>query len=193
MPFAWDPDVFPYYESSGEFDFDVVFIGGWDKEREKWLSPLGEYFDLKIWGPFYWGTRTRRGSSLRRCWQGAAVRDHAAAKILSCSRIALNIFRKQNMPDGVIMRTFEQPGCGAFSLSSRTAGGLEIYPEGEAGAYFSTPEELRAKIIFYLENDSLRIQMAKNAHEITEKAHTYLHRANKVLAMYAHIMQNKSI
>ena len=40
------------------------------------------------------------------------------------------------------MRTFELPGAGGFLLATRTAGAAEIYPEGEAGAYFGSVGEL---------------------------------------------------
>ena len=70
LPFAWDPVVFPHIGLAADPAHRVVFVGGWDREREEWLTPLAERFDLKIWGPAYWGQRTRLGSPLRQCWQG---------------------------------------------------------------------------------------------------------------------------
>jgi len=185
LPFAWDPHVFPARASWSNFkyDYDTVFVGGWDREREEWLTPVARAFDLKIWGPDYWGTRTRRGSPLRRCWQGGAVRGPEASSLLCRSRIALNVFRRQNLPDGVIMRTFELPGCGAFSLSTRSAGAAEIFPEGEAAAYFSTAEELREQIARYLADEEARLRISLNAHAIVEGEHSYVHRARRILAI----------
>jgi len=44
LPFAWDPHVFTARESWCEqkCDYDTVFIGGWDRERETWPLPDGQ-------------------------------------------------------------------------------------------------------------------------------------------------------
>ncbi len=186
LPFAWDPHVFTARESWCEqkCDYDTVFIGGWDRERETWLSPMAKSFDLKIWGPDYWKTRTRLGSPLRRCWQGSAIWGREASHVLQRSKIAINIFRRQNLPDGVIMRTFELPGCGCFPLSTRSTGALEIFPEGEAAAYFSTPEELHDQTARYLVDEETRLRISKSAHSIVASKHTYLHRARQILSIF---------
>jgi spore maturation protein CgeB len=190
LPFAWDPEVFPYKVwPNTEYDHDVVFIGGWDQKREWWLTLLAQSFDVKIWGPDYWGTRSHPNSPLRNSWQGTPVRGVEASRILRRSRIALNIIREQNMPDGVIMRTFELPGCGVFALSTRTEGALEILPEGRAGAYFSTIEECICQIDRYLSNDRLRTEIAQNAHAIVCHKHQYTHRVRQILRAYLELSQ----
>lgn len=185
LPFAWDPVVFPYSRPSNghRTEFDVVFIGGWDRHREEWLTPLARRFPLKIWGPEYWGTRTRPRSPLRECWQGRAVRGKDGADIIHRSKIALSVFRLQNMPDGVIMRTFEVPGCGGFLLANRTAGATEIFPEDEAGGYFDTMDELMERTAHFLESHDHREEIAKRAHNIV-RDHTYTARARQVIDTY---------
>jgi spore maturation protein CgeB len=184
LPFAWDPEAFPYIGLSATPSHDVVFIGGWDREREEWLTPIAMQFDLKIWGPGYWQTRTRPGSILRRCWQGHAVSGPEAARILCDSRISVNILRRQNLPDGTNMRTFEVPGCGALAVSTRTRGALEILPEGEGGWYFSTPEQCAAVIAQLAGADDLRRQAAQRAHEIVLDGHQYIDRARRIIEFY---------
>lgn len=184
LPFAWDPQVFPHVGAGeGAAESTVVFIGGWDRHREKWLEPVAERFDLRIWGPAYWSRRTRPGSPLRRCWQGSALRGRAAAKVLSNAAISLNILREQNLPDGTNMRTFEIPGAGGFQLATRTSGATKIFPEGEAGAYFGSVEEMLEKIDDYLERPAERQRMARCAHSTTEAEHRYLHRVDRILSI----------
>lgn len=181
LPFAWDPKVFPRVDCGTVEGADVVFVGGWDPNRERWLEPVAKHFQLKIWGPDYWGNRTRRGSRLRRSWQGHALRGPEAARTVAGAKIVLNIIRDQNLPDGTNMRTFEVPGAGGFLLATRTAGATEIYPEGEAGAYFSSVEELLEKLEHYLARPEERGAIAGRAHQITAREHRYVHRARRIL------------
>lgn len=187
FPFAWDPEVFPYVakvpgsESNARDGPEVVFVGGWDRRRERWLEPVAEHFELEIWGPDYWGTRTRRGSPLRECWRGRALRGREAAEAVVEADIALNVLREQNLPDGTNMRTFEVPGAGGFLLSTRTSGATGIYAEGAAGAYFGSVKEMLEKIDHYLAHRDDRRAIARRAHKITASEHRYVHRARRIL------------
>lgn len=184
LPFAWDPVMFPYVGLLAEPTCQVVFVGGWDRDREAWLTQLAGRFDLEIWGPAYWRTRTKVGSPLRRCWQGAAVEGPGAARVIANAAIALNPLRRQNLPDGVNMRTFEVPGCGGFALASRTAGAQAIFPEGTAGAYFSSLEESSEQIEHFLTRPVERIELAENAHTLVADGHQYVDRVQRVLDVF---------
>ena len=48
------------------------------------------------------------------------------------------------------MRTFEIPACFGFALSTKTKEQQDFFKEGAEADYFSTPEELKQKIDFYL-------------------------------------------
>ncbi|MGI8825094.1 MAG: CgeB family protein [Chloroflexota bacterium] len=184
LPFAWDPEAFPHIGLSAEPVNDVVFVGSWDPEREHWLEPIARHFNLKIWGPPYWRTRSRSGSCVSIAWQGRAVRGREAAEIMAKSRVVLNILRRQNMPDGTVMRTFETPGVGAFGLSTRTAGAEQILAEGVAGAYFGTIEECCSQLQNLLPGEGTRSLLAANAHEIVRRGHTYFDRARQMVDIY---------
>lgn len=182
LPFAWDPEVFPFVDATEAIGPEVLFIGGWDRRRERWLEPVAERFDLEIWGPDYWGSRTRRGSRVRGCWRGRALRGPDAARRVAQARITLNVLREQNLPDGTNMRTFEVPGAGGFLLAERSAGATEAYPEGEAGAYFASVDELLDQIGHYLGRPEARREIAGRAREATEREHRYVHRARVIEA-----------
>jgi len=186
LPFAWDAEIFPYQQmpAKPDYDYDLLFIGNWSKERETLLTPLSKRYKLAIWGPDYWGKRTRAASPLRKCWRGKTLTGKEAAEMLRKTRIALNVLNEHNLPDGVNMRNFELAGCGAFSLATRTEGALGIFPEGLAGAYFSTHDELREQIDYYLHNDKKRQDMVEEAHAIVAGEHTYLHRVQKIISVY---------
>lgn len=181
LPFAWDPVVFPHVSDPEALDCDVVFVGGWDRYRERWLEPVARRFDLRIWGPAYWGERTRRGSRVREAWQGGALRGQEAARVIAAAPITLNVFREQNLPDGTNMRTFEVPGAGGFLLSHRSEGATAIYPEGRAGAYFDSRGELGDQLARYLSAPDERDEISARAHRVTRHAHQYTDRARRIL------------
>lgn len=185
LPFAWDPVIFPSPAGTNGHDqpYDVAFVGGWDREREELLTDVALKFELKIWGTEYWRTRTRSSSPLKNCWQGRPVHGAEAASVLRKTKVVLNLLRKQN-PDGTNMRTFEVPGSGGFSLATRTPGALEIFPEGEAGTYYDSPEELAFQIARCLGDASLRQSIKSRATRIVQD-HTYSHRAQTVLSCAA--------
>jgi spore maturation protein CgeB len=180
LPFGWDPEWFPSVPPSPDPEHDVVFVGNWDRYREEWLEPVARQFDLKIWGASYWKTRPRSGSALPSCWQGGRLPGPEAAEVIANARICLNVLREQNLPDGTNMRTFEVPGCGGFLLSTRTNGSCEIFPEGEAGAYFDDRDEMIEKIDYYLAHNAERRKIAGQANTIV-KDHRYVDRAHDVV------------
>jgi spore maturation protein CgeB len=184
LPFAWDEEIFPPSILSSHPEYDLVFIGGWDRDREALLAPLARHFNLKIWGPDYWATRTRRDSLLRFCWQGGAAEGPEAALIISRAKITLNILRKQNLPDGINMRTFEVPGCGGFLLSTSSTGAIDIFPEEKAGAYFSDFDECAQRINHYLLDGISRKNISEAAHQIVRRNHTYVHRASYITELF---------
>ncbi len=186
LPFGWDPEIFPYQPDPGEEAFDITFVGGWDLRREALLNTVAEHFPLKIWGPDYWATRTRRGGAARRCWQGRALTGQEAASVFARSRITLNIYRDQHYidgaADGTIMRSFEAPGSGSFLLAPRSPGAIDIFPESDAGAYFDDTQDCLENIEFYLARPGERHRIAQNAHSVVA-AHRYEDRASRLLRL----------
>jgi len=178
MPFGWDEVVFPYEPPPREVWPGVLFVGGWDREREEFLSKVGERVPLKIYGPSYWGTRTRRGSVARQRWMGSDLRGAAAAKLIRESSVSLNVLRNQHViqgrPDGLIMRHFEVPGAGGYLLSTRSGGATRLFPEGETGEYFSDIRECLEKTEEALAKPGERAALAARAHQSVRADHTYV-------------------
>lgn len=190
LPFGYDQKIHYPIEVSQEekniYGSDIAFIGSRDEKRESWLSYLSDY-DFKIWGSAW----QKAGSSLQQKWQGREVVAEEFAKVCNSAKIILNIIREQNSeyPGHNIsshnMRTFEVPACGGFLLSVRTDEAKSFFEEDREAAYFSSPEELKEKIEFYLKNDGLRKQIAEAGHKkLLNSGYAYTDRAKKIIEVY---------
>lgn len=188
LPFGWDPEVFPYTPPPADPWPGVLFIGGWDRQREVFLERIAEQFPLRIYGPGYWGSRTRQNGLVRRCWMGSELTGPDAARVIRGSAISLNILRTQHIidgqPDGLIMRHFEVLGAGGFLLSTRSDGATRLFPEGEAADYFSDVEGCMSKITNYLSHPSRRQEIAVRGHELVANEHRYTNRIHEILAFF---------
>jgi spore maturation protein CgeB len=188
LPFGWDPSAFPYQSVQPQGKWPgVLFLGGWDREREQFLEELASHVPLRIYGPGYWGTRTKLRSRVRRCWQGTELRTADAARCFRESAICINILRTQHIidgnPDGLIMRHFEVPGSGGFLLSTRGGGATRLFPEGETGAYFTGMEECLELIKTYIRDSRARCDLAERAHAEVAMHHKYADRASEILTL----------
>jgi hypothetical protein len=93
---------------------------------------------------------------------GEIYEDRYAA-VVAGSRIALGFLRELN-PDQHTTRTFEIPAIGGFMLADRTDDHREFFEEGKEAEYFSSDEEYRDKVAFYLANESARARIADAGH-----------------------------
>lgn len=185
LPFGWDELLMPFQGLDNRLDYDVTFVGGWDRQRELFLEGIARHFNLKIWGPAYWGERTRRNSRVRQCWQGRGLQGSGVAEVFARSHINLNILREQHYvggkANGVIMRTLEAPGAGGFLLSTRSSDATELFPENEAAGYFSDFSDCLERIEHFLSNDGVRKDAVQQAHALVDANHHYVHRIKDLL------------
>ncbi|HBA83800.1 MAG TPA: hypothetical protein DCZ95_06885 [Verrucomicrobia bacterium] len=77
---------------------------------------------------------------------------------LASARVCLNMSR--TLSDGVNMRSFEIPACGAFQLALHSDDMAALYEDGREIVLFKTYEEARDKAAYYLEHDHERRQIA---------------------------------
>jgi spore maturation protein CgeB len=188
LPFAWDPEVFPYCEEQPQGVWPgALFLGGWDQEREEFLEEIASRVEIRIFGPREWGTRTRSRSRVRRSWQGRDLRMAEAARAVRESAVCLNLLRRQHMvdgePDGLIMRHFEVPGAGGALLSTRGSGATRLFPEGDSGEYFTGMDECADKVKKLIAHPAERRRLVARAHAEVAARHRYAHRACEILRL----------
>lgn len=146
LPFACDPGLHPPAgEARPDLGAEVVFIGNWDEERERVLTPLAESgLGLAIWGTDYWRDRCRN-PALQAAWRGRPLLAAEQGAALRASTLSVNILRRQNK-GATNMRTFEVPCMGGFALHETSDEAAHFFPPEIAAAYFEDPLDLVTKV-----------------------------------------------
>jgi spore maturation protein CgeB len=107
---------------------------------------------------------------------------------VSGSRINLGLLSERrdgaSSDDLITSRTFHIPACGGFLLHQRTPDVLECFTEGEEIACFDTPEELVAKVQYYLKADAERRRIAEAGRRRCVAEHSLAHRADVIIRTY---------
>lgn len=88
------------------------------------------------------------------------------------------------------MPTFEIPACSGFMLHESSDEILEFFEESREIAFFSTPDESREKIDYYLSKNELWKYMAEKAFQKIQK-HTYYNRVQKILGIYTEMKKRQ--
>jgi spore maturation protein CgeB len=188
----------------------VVFVGGWEPRRERLLHTAMEVTpEVAIWGygwsiaqgsrmnplralrlgrlapsSFYVGERDQSLRPALRKGEGSngEIYEDRYAQAIAGSHIALG-FLRELWPDQHTTRTFEIPAIGGFMLADRTEEHLSFFEEGREAEFFSSDEEYREKVSFYLSNDSTRQRIALLGHaRCISSGYSYDERIRAVLS-----------
>lgn len=182
LPFGFDPEIHYPIEvknSKENYGSDIAFIGTYSKYRENWLNYLSKY-DLRIWGNDW----QRANRNLQKKWQRRDIYGEEFSKVCNSSKIVLDILRPQMIPSHS-MKTFEIPACKGFIMQTRGGELGEFFEEDKEAVYFSSPEELKEKIDFYLKNSELRKKIRKAGYQkLISSNNTYLDRAKRILEVF---------
>ena len=125
-----------------------------------------------------------RDRQLRKKWRGKEVYLQDQAVVLNAAKISLNILRIQNKGSHN-MRTFEVPACGTFVLSERSPEIEEFFKKDEEIVFFSTPQELKDKALYYLKHRGERERIARAGYErCISSGYSYTDRAKAILKTF---------
>jgi len=198
VPNAFDPAIhYPAQPSLAElhrYAGDMAFIGTFRPERADYLASLCESMAgkavMRIWGggwhkmqrPIYW-RRRHRWRSLDDRVECRELWGPEMGKAIQSNKVSLGLLNHANR-DLHTSRTFEIPACGGFMLAERTGEHLEFFEEDREAVYFSSIDELKAKLHFYLKADSARVRIARAGFERCIKSgYQYTDRARAVLSL----------
>ena len=147
--------------SDTDRDRQVSFVGTPYDDRAQTLGRLWREcgFDIAVSGSAkLWGRAMEADAFKATFRDGELYRDDYRNAIWR-SRINLSFLTHSNQ-DEFVHKSFEIAGCGGFLLAERSAGHLQRFKEDEEAVFFSSFEELAAKIRRYLPDEEARQRIA---------------------------------
>lgn len=183
---AFDPNTHrPIHLTDEEKSFwgaDVGFVGGFEQERYETMLKLAEAgINLIARGPG-WEPYVHQHPNLTVLpgW----VYDDDYARSICATKINLGFLRKIAL-DKQTARSIEIPACGGFMLAERTDEHLRLFAEGKEAEFFGDLDELLNKILYYLEHDMEREQIAQAGHKRCVESGYSNHDRLKTILEYA--------
>jgi spore maturation protein CgeB len=178
----------------GEYEHDVIVIAIHTQHKEKVLDELVSRMpcvDLAIWGNSW--KEHCRSSRLKPYIRGYALTGTSYATAICSAKINLAIMSSHSvgLEDQTTTRTYEIPACGGFMLHERSPELLTLFTEDEEVACFESPEELVAKVKFYLTHASARNVMAAAGYRRCVPAYSYDNRMAEILLW--HLNRNRRL
>ncbi len=175
LPFsAVDPSIFKPSKSSKTINFS--FIGTLFQNRQLQLTKLvNQNIDLSIWG--WIPPKTSLHSDLKPYYRGEAW-GKQVIDIYQKSKMALNLV-PDHMIDGGNLRTFEIPACQTLEFINKL--NPDYYKPQKEVVSFTSPQDLKTKINYYLNHEDKRQALAKAGYLKTINTHTFSHRFKKLL------------
>lgn len=173
IPFGYIKEVFKKVklEKSDQLRYgtDLLFIGSYSNEREEILKNLTN-FQLRIHGPGWKNSQLINYVKSDGLYGSDMVKAFNAAKIIiNIHQNFINRNQKRLYGNGVNLKVFEALGCHAFLLTDRKKDVLNLFKENKEIAVYSSIQELKQKIAFYLKNDNLRKKIAEQGFKSVKK------------------------
>ncbi len=186
FPFGVNNTVYPRFEKP-EMKYDVSFVGAWHPYRE-WLLKLlrKRGWNVKALG-FRWPEGAASHEQMVALFNESRINlnlsnsaNWDARYLFSSPRALLNRLRSPKTVEQLKGRHFEVCATGGFQLSYYIDGLERLFHLGEEIAVYLDPDDLIRKVEFYLENETLRQEIAERGYRRTLADHTYSGRFDEV-------------
>lgn len=152
---------FLYKDFGLEKKYDVVFVGKNFGNRQMYVDYLKSN-DVNV-------------TVLGGGWKAGRATQTQMIEIYNQAKIILNFSAPSNNPGLKFLkgRIFEIPATGSFLLTEECKHLDEFFDIGNELEVFSTKEELLEKVKYYLNNEELREEIAKNGQKKVLKNYTF--------------------
>jgi len=186
LSYGADPDIYNPTELSNidrlKYFTEVTHLGVLHNVRKELLVQLLDY-DIGLWGAttskFFSGSSNIPKRLIPKVRSGI-VQAEVSNKIYNASKICLNILHPQ-LNSCYNNKTFEISASGAFQLINFKDQKKEYYADDEM-VTFSSVNELKSLLTYYLLNDRERDEIAFRAFQRTLSCHLFKHRMEQLLA-----------
>ena len=178
---AFDSNLLGHLPKEKEHELTFVGgIGGYHKNREFILKKLIQKTPIKIWGYGFVSKnpiknvlkQIKSGFIYKNAFQGEAW-GMDMLKILSKSKITINVHGDIAKGHSVNMRMFEATGVGTLLLTEYTDDISNFFEPNKEIICYTNAEDAVKKINYYLKHDSERKKIAKAGQKRTLENYTY--------------------
>ncbi|HBG60268.1 MAG: hypothetical protein A2Y03_05345 [Omnitrophica WOR_2 bacterium GWF2_38_59] len=184
LPFACSPNfhkpVLLNDEENKIYKKDIAFVGSYYKNREQVFESIAD-LNLGIWGPSW--SKVNKSSKLAVKAIDTRLNYTEWIKIYSAAKIVV----VSHYNDGktpcfqASPKIFEALACKSFLLVDKQKDVLDIFKDRKHLVFFEDPNDLRQKILYYLDSDKERSFIAENGYKEVLMSHTYKRRIEDLL------------
>ena len=172
MPFGYDQLIHRKNKNKIK-NYDISFVGTADQKRFDIINKLSNY--KVIVGGDGWN-KYNLSKNIKYIGN---VNPVNFSKIISQSKISLNILREQNYKSHN-MKTFEITSMGGLMLTKRTVEQNNFFPENFSCFMYDNSNELLNKIKKILNNYNKLVKVSSVSYKMSKK-HSYHRRAKFIL------------
>lgn len=161
-----------FFPSNMARKFDFSFVGSYYPNRDELLhSVVDKTKNALIIGDF----QRSAYESVRAINHTQQIPIEQVNQLYNSSKININIHHKQSI-EGLNVRTFEVQGSGNIQLVENQLAAQEFFTDGENILLYSSPEEFKDKLLFYLDRSDLQLKLRTNAYTDALVHHTWKQR-----------------
>lgn len=160
---------------------EVVFVGGWSPRRQEMMEALLD-LPVEIYGPGWRKRRNWFNPQLRKKVKANRIWGEDLIALYNEAKIVLNISSWDPGRTGLNLRVFDVPATGAFLLTDHSEELAQHFELGRELETFTSPDELREKIIHYLGHDQERVAIARAGYQKVLSFESYADKMNALLA-----------
>jgi spore maturation protein CgeB len=174
---------------------DIGFLGSAYWNRVRLIEPLTPFLSSQLFSiKGNWWERLRNASQLSAQISDEWLSPEQTVQFYNETKIVINMHRASNDEsfdhNSVTIhaaspnpRTFEISSCASLQLTDVREDLASFYIPGEELVTYSSAEEMREKIKYYLENKEERIDIALRGLQRTHRDHTYIQRLSRLLSI----------
>ncbi|MBU5670964.1 glycosyltransferase family protein [Paenibacillus brevis] len=176
-----DPELFTQQEPL-DTNIQLLFVGNSRYVYRKIIRDvLPTEYDLQVYGNGW------EGFIDRKYIKGNYIPNHELSKYYRSCDILLNDHWDDMREKGFLSnRIFDALAAEAFIVTDKVRGLEEVF--GNEIVTYSTPEELKTLLRYYMENKELREELSKKYSRIVRDQHTYLQRVEKFIDTFDQIL-----
>jgi len=170
-----------YYPLNREKSIPVLFVGSWTEWRQHFIEAILPLQPV-VYGP-KWKQSNLFHFPVLKCLRRGFLSPEQVNERYNQSKVVLNINALGHFSGSDVafnQRVYDVPASGAFLLTETGKGLEELYKIGEEVETFSSQEELKDKLTFYLKKDGSRERIARKGYEKVRQLWTWERRAKEI-------------